>query len=600
MTTLGLAVLSPADGAVLLAGQPLNVAGRTNGKGGLEPVTIDTVTVSLGGGPTVEALLVPVPHQPSPTYTWTASVTTPGPGTYQLVVTAVADDTVSTVTRTRTVTVQGAPAIPKLTPQRSLEFSVTNPDRPGSGDWASDIIKANRSDIDFTLLDAAVWLKRGDQYPACSREWNQVVAPDEDYDLDTAGFSGWLLEPELSGADVPFTHPFGNDWECMVALDPPYAGLLAPGNAVPDGEAGAHAISTADDLGIPDALGMTIAELGGLFAVETDSRCVPTALQPPFGEVVRPGDRIAAIGRWIVDAGHAVEVEPNKTPQLPNGGTSYRSEVHPPLLMAVGGTRVLGPTDVRTRVVLTSRPFLVRQVYTTDTDTINDDTAPDDGTLLKHLDREVAKLRPDPWHLGFPDSVRIEVHPKIAAKPFAGVHLAKFTIRPPDPGPLGNLELLTPEVSFGFTCRSGVGVQVVGSYEFVNGRWDASTDVYIALSDAGYHPAPLPPRQEYVPTDEQLQDAADLISLEEIVTLFLDPDPIAKVNIEQALIRGMVTDAYDVPQVDLLNRSHGVGFVHVNQIPAGQGILIDDGQPYPVFGWLDIRWHRPDVVLGGL
>jgi hypothetical protein len=81
MTTLGLAVLSPADGAVVLAGQPLKVAGRTNGKGGLEPVTIDTVTVSLGGGSIVEALLVPVPHQPSPTYTWTASVTTPGPGT---------------------------------------------------------------------------------------------------------------------------------------------------------------------------------------------------------------------------------------------------------------------------------------------------------------------------------------------------------------------------------------------------------------------------------------------------------------------------------------------------------------------------------------
>jgi hypothetical protein len=593
MTALGLSVRTPADGAVVPPGQPLNVAGRTSGRGGQEPVDINTVTVSVGGDPPVDALLVPVPHQPSPTYTWTATVTTPGPGTYQLVVTAVADDPAgSTVTRTRALVVDGAPPIPALTPQRSLELSVANPDRPGSGDWASDIVKANRSDVDFTLLDAAVWLKRGDQYPACSREWNQVIAPDEDLDLDTVGFSGWLLEPELSGADVPFTHPFGNDWECMVALDRPYTGLLAPGNVVPDDTGGEHAISTADQLGIPAALDvMTIAELGGLFAVETDSRCVPVALHPPFGKVIRPGDRIAAIGRWIVDAGHAVK--------LPNGGTSYRSEVHPPLLMAIGGTRVLGPTDVRTEIVLTSRPFLARQVYTTNTDTINDDTAPDDGTLLEHLDREVAKLRPDPFHFGFPDSVRIEVHPKIAAKPFAGAHVARFTIRPPDPGPLANLDLYAPQVSFRFTCRSGVGVQVVGNYEFVNGRWETSADVIIALSEAIYHPAPLQPRQEYVPTDEQLQDAADLISLEEIVTLFLEPDPIAKANIEQALIRGMVTDAYDVPHVNLLNRSQSTGFVHVNQIPAGQGIVIDDGQPYPVFGWLDIRWHRPGVVPGG-
>src|SRR4029450_12155595 len=121
-----------------------------------------------------------------------------------------------------------------------------NPDRPGSGDWASDIVKANRSHVDFTLLATAVWLKRGDQYPACSREWNQVIAPDEDLDLDTVGFSGWLLEPRLSGADCSFPHPFGNDWECMVALDRPYTGLLAPGNVVPDDKGGEHAISTAD------------------------------------------------------------------------------------------------------------------------------------------------------------------------------------------------------------------------------------------------------------------------------------------------------------------------------------------------------------------
>jgi hypothetical protein len=116
-----------------------------------------------------------------------------------------------------------------------------------------------------------VWLERGDDYPVCEREWNQVTAPGGDYDVDTAGFSGWLLQPEISGADVPFTHPFGRDWECMVALDKDYAGLLAAGNAVPDGIDATQAMEDAANLKIcvPD---------GGLLAVETDGGCVPSAL----------------------------------------------------------------------------------------------------------------------------------------------------------------------------------------------------------------------------------------------------------------------------------------------------------------------------------
>ena len=166
--------------------------------------------------------------------------------------------------------------------------------------------------------------------PVCNREWNQVTAPGEDYDR-----------------------------ECLVALDPPFAGLLAPGNVVtdPNDEELTQAMAEAQDLGLDVTM---IQQLGGLTAVETDERCVPAALHPPFGETVRPGDRIAAIGQWIIDAAHTAAVEPDTTPQLPEGGISFRSEVHPPLLRAIGGTRVLTPTDIRTRIVLTSRPFLAR------------------------------------------------------------------------------------------------------------------------------------------------------------------------------------------------------------------------------------------------
>lgn len=71
---------------------------------------------------------------------------------------------------------------------------------------------------------------------------------------------------------------------------------------------------------------------------------------------------------------------------------------------------------------------------------------------------------------------------------------------------------------------------------------------------------------------------------------------IATAITEQALARGIDTDRYDVPDVDVLDRSHAVPFVPVTHIPANQGIVIDDSQPYPVFGFLEIGLRLTDVV----
>ena len=45
---------------------------------------------------------------------------------------------------------------------------------------------------------------------------------DEDYDeSNLVGATGWVLNPDFSKADFPFDHPFGFDWEFMLALDRP-------------------------------------------------------------------------------------------------------------------------------------------------------------------------------------------------------------------------------------------------------------------------------------------------------------------------------------------------------------------------------------------
>lgn len=566
-------IFQPGNSTPLKPGQPVAVTGSATGKGGVEPDEVDTVTVSFDGGPPVEATVIVVPHQQVPTAHFAAEIQAPGTGLHEIFAVATYGSGL-TAGATVTVAVQGLLA-PAFTPRESLQVSSSwvNPAPPSAGDWATDIVKANKSpsSILSKVLTSAVMSQRGDQFPVCAREWNQVTAPAEDLDQDPAGFSGWLLQPEISGDDVRFTHPFGppegpggrnTDWECMVALDPEYEGLLAAGNAADDGVSGQLARHDADTLHI------TIPP-GGLLAVETDSACVPSALKPPFGDNVRVGDRIAVFGRWIVDAGH--EVSP------PSGGTSYRAEVHPPLLMAIGGTRHGDNGESLTRIVVTSRPYLLKQVYTRDTSTINDDSAPDDGTLLEHLNRDIVRLHTL-------QSVFIGAHPKIASMPFAGANVFQFSVRPP-PTNVGGVA----QVSFQFTCRTGVVVQVLGQ--------DDHVDLLVLLNSADYVPPGLPERHTVTIPRDQLEDASKLIPLEELLGILFQVNELSTVITEAALLHGIETDIYDVPDADPLDRSHAVPFVHVNQIPAGQpGVVIDDSQPYPVLGFLEIRWHPADVV----
>ena len=62
--------------------------------------------------------------------------------------------------------------------------------------------------------------------------------------------AGWW-KPEESGADVPFSHPFGFDWEFGIAVEKSFEGFVSPANVNKEEEEGSpneNGIALADQL----------------------------------------------------------------------------------------------------------------------------------------------------------------------------------------------------------------------------------------------------------------------------------------------------------------------------------------------------------------
>ncbi len=443
-------------------------------------------------------------------------------------------------------------------------------------------------------------------FPPSEQDWQQVLSPNDEYELDAIGASGWVVNPEQSGADLPFTHPFGTDWEFALAVDQPsddptkYTSLLSAGSqaAKQDAHGDLDAFQAASQFGIP-------VPNNGLLGVEWDGNLVPKS----FKRQVRTGDRAAVYGRWILDTGHTFN-------------SSFRTEIHPPLLLAVGGVRPEIDGSQGTHVVFTSRPYLVGQTFVTDTGQIYNDGAHDDGHFFMHMLNEVRKLDsidvsvpivdedvPIP---GIPSSASVEAHPKIKTYPFQGVHLVHFVIRPPaldhgaSPtsfhGPAGLASCLGPiavdpyylSISFHFTVRSGCAVQVTSTAA-------DTIDVFVALNNVDYTPPPLPARQEVVLNRDDLKklnsDAASYYLDVEILNAAIQAlalgNPVSAIYSVFMEEKGITTDVYDAPpDVNVLDSNNAVISTSINNIPAGQGITVNDDQPYPFYGWLDAKWVK--------
>ena len=98
-----------------------------------------------------------------------------------------------------------------------LKTDFTNPSPPfdlaNDKDWASKVCGGHR----FLHNAAPIF------------EWGPVFG--DEFDTQLVGLSGTIpFDPTISGGDLPFTHPFGTDWEFFIVPDGDYAPLLSPSN----------------------------------------------------------------------------------------------------------------------------------------------------------------------------------------------------------------------------------------------------------------------------------------------------------------------------------------------------------------------------------
>jgi hypothetical protein len=295
------------------------------------------------------------------------------------------------------------------------------------------------------------------------------------------------------------------------------------------------------------------------------------------------GDRVAVTGRWILDNGHNVD-------------NQYRTEIHPPLLLA--SANIVQPADgsrPRTRALFISRPYLSGQTYTTNLKTRYRDDVDDDGPLLfphfsSHAFNELVRA------VTFRSS-QIEMHSKIKEKPFRGTHSPTFTVCPPDPRPSRDAQLM---VSYRFTTRVPCQVNLSAA------RLGDGVDVSITLQETDergrrYQPPALPASHDEVYSNDQLDllssGSGDKIGDGELLVEFATLNFVHGLYLKTVFENGIKTDVFDPqPQFEILEQNGAAIDVPVRQLDPHAGIFESDSLVYPVTGWIEVYWATPVIT----
>jgi hypothetical protein len=141
--------------------------------------------------------------------------------------------------------------------------------------------------------------------------------------------------------------------------------------------------------------------------------------------------------------------------------------------------------------------------------------------------------------------------------------------------------------------RTGCNVRVASSSA------DA-VDVFITMNSDEYTPPELPPRTECVYDRDHLDKLSSgsgikILELEAITIAVAALVPWGGWGLaaygRYILERGIKTHRYaPLPELDVMDASSAVVDVLANEIQADQGIVRDDDQHYPVFGWIEAGW----------
>ncbi len=454
-----------------------------------------------------------------------------------------------------------------------------------------------------------------------------------------------------SRGDLQMTHPFGFDYDVAIAPDPAYFSLLSPGNkesihldssdlSGQTAQSGfedvvhpyLHATTKVDNRSegwcTPDfvtrcfssaqcpggntcegaipGLGLDASTLPGTVGMETDHDLIPDSYQP------HDGDRVAVFGRWIVDCGHGDK----------SGTPGWHTEIHPPLLVATGRSTGSGDFAAKcsadqTCSSLIGRPFLISQQF-------------GDGPFVKHIENELEKLgcfvltgpivsgvMASQGFAGVPDcnfgldvhcvcngdlgceaceaescgglsllgigapfgdpcTTQLEERPQINRVPFAGTQDMQYYVQPAS-GRLHPGDRMLAE--WQMTARNGVNVALS------NGGDGAGVLVDVTLNHSQYHAATLPPRQDWVIDPSEIYPGFD--SLANFVSIFA----ILESPVQSAIIdRGLFTDRFDAPQVPDTGTPNVTFADHLD--PTAQAADVDDTQPFPVSGKINVGWFR--------
>ncbi|WP_432945819.1 hypothetical protein ACQPXM_06590 [Kribbella sp. CA-253562] len=345
----------------------------------------------------------------------------------------------------------------------------------------------------------------------------------------------------MSPSDLPFLHPFGNDFEFHVAPDPAYFDLLA---------------GTGDDLYTKSTkrarqeFGLNVPNVIGM---EWDEGMVPAQYHPKLG------DRVCLWGRWIIDAGH----------------NDFHTEIHPPLLMvSARPTRSqFQPQGARTKdataCLLISRPYLVSQLF---------NNGPFDETgLYGHLVHEWADVQ-----LGV--SSLIKAHPKLTRMPFEGLNIMMFKLRPPTPRKDARDQLM---VTFELTRRDDSC-----AIDLLRGTDGDSVRVLIVFNDASYKPPTSPPsrNRRYKVADIKRLDSTAGTIMEGAIFTSLGVAPHAGV----ILNRGIETHEFPRLAAPPLGPSTTA---EVDDLRAD--VPPDNSHPFPIAGKITVEWRRFSIVAPG-